>query len=165
MRRHIGNTSFISHHLTYYKSQGKGWGGCKNRRKPRKQMVEGWKEQVIILCLSTFLNSPPCTFRESSHTCTRTNAAISCLPLFFLPHTMLASFTVWIFLLLIEEGFALVQQTKGKSDAFTDTWRVLRIQPCSCLSGISCHHMMNCVKFSFLWLPYSSRWGRRSQRG
>ncbi|XP_062277473.1 neuropilin and tolloid-like protein 2 [Scomber scombrus] len=28
------------------------------------------------------------------------------------PHTLLASFTVWIFLLFIEEGFALVQKTK-----------------------------------------------------
>lgn len=56
------------------------------------------------------------TFRESSHTCTHRRC-------YKLPPSLFPSFTVWIFLLLIEEGFALVQQTKGKIDVFTDTWR------------------------------------------
>lgn len=34
----------------------------------------------------------------------------------FLPHILSTSPTVWLFLLFIEEGFALAQKTKGETD-------------------------------------------------
>lgn len=49
-------------------------------------MVEGWKEQVIILCLSALLNSPPvlrCIHPGNHLTHARTYAAIRLPPSLF----------------------------------------------------------------------------------
>lgn len=52
---------------------------------------------------------------QQAHT-VHTQILLRFLHLGFLPHLLLTSPTVWMFLLFIEEGFALAQKTKGETD-------------------------------------------------
>ncbi len=97
-----------------------------------KQADGGSSMSLFSPCQAFELHTPGLlyTFRDSAewdnkHRHTNPAKPPLSLPLFplFLDWTLLhllsASFTVWIFLLFIEEGFALAQKIKGKTDVST----------------------------------------------
>lgn len=116
-------------HYVAYKPQKKKDAGYKNGR---KSWASRWRMQcVLILSLSSFWTPHPWpviyiqgfsrVHWDNKHRHTNPTK-LSFFALFLdcaLLHVLLPSFTVWIFLLFIEEGFALAQKTKGKIDIFT----------------------------------------------
>lgn len=98
--------------------------------------------------LYTFRIQPRAQENNQIHTQTHRQIPLSPLPLFLLkhalPHILLASFTVWIFILFIEEGSALAQKTKGKREsrtAYHDTnCNLFKEKLYSSLLGAICHH-------------------------
>lgn len=104
-----------------------GWMVIRKKRKPSETWASRWHKCCAFPLASVLSYASRAKDNKERHI----NLAKCCLAFLYsqlvLTRSLWPSFTVWMLLLFIEEGFALAQKTAGKSAIFLHCWKEMRI--------------------------------------